>query len=807
MVTKVKLQEQFQNPVPMIAMRGLVLFPKTVAQFDVGRKKSIAAVEWAVEHDSPVFLVTQNDVTVENPESSDLGRYGVIAYVRQVFKVSDDYIKVLVNCRSRARLRSVDTDGAFYTCTVARAPMRHLRPEDAERVDALVRSIRRQLEIYISYYPKLSPEVAVKAFSVVSSEELPDFLAGNLIFGYSDKQQILECNDALEKLERFLTIITRENTVLEFERELNEKVKEDIDRHQREYFLREQMQAISDELGMAEDDTAAEADGYTAKIRELRLEADSEEKLLKEAERLRKMQSGNQEATVIRSYLDCCLSLPWNTATEDRFDLAAARRKLDADHYGLTKIKDRIIEMLAVRSVTEDMGSQILCLVGPPGVGKTSIVRSIADCMGRKYVRVALGGVHDESEIRGHRRTYIGSMPGRIMAALTTAKSRNPVILLDEIDKMAADYRGDPASALLEALDPEQNSTFTDHYVDLPFDLSKALFITTANDPAGIPAALYDRMEILELSSYTRQEKFQIAKRHLLPKQMGRHMLTRKQLTFHDKALSRIIDEYTSEAGVRELERLLAKVCRKVLTRIQSGECETFDLTPDHVPELLGVPLIKPAAFSRIDQIGVCNGLAWTAVGGVILPVEVVVAKGTGKLEITGSLGDVMKESAHLAITNAVRLSGEFGYAPDFVHTMDIHIHAPEGAVKKDGPSAGVTLTTALVSALSGREVRHTIAMTGEITLTGAVLPIGGLKEKLLAAEKEGIRRVLIPADNQCDLSEIDEHILRRLKIVPVAELHEVLSQALLPPKAGGRKLLYPTAEPSKEAAACAIKS
>ena len=374
MVTKVKLQEQFQNPVPMIAMRGLVL-PKTVAQFDVGRKKSIAAVEWAVEHDSPVFLVTQNDVTVENPESSDLGRYGVIAYVRQVFKVSDDYIKVLVNCRSRARLRSVDTDGAFYTCTVARAPMRHLRPENAERVDALVRSIRRQLEIYISYYPKLSPEVAVKAFSVVSSEELPDFLAGNLIFGYSDKQQILECNDALEKLERFLTIITRENTVLEFERELNEKVKEDIDRHQREYFLREQMQAISDELGMAE----------------LRLEADSEEKLLKEAERLRKMQSGNQEATVIRSYLDCCLSLPWNTATEDRFDLAAARRKLDADHYGLTKIKDRIIEMLAVRSVTEDMGSQILCLVGPPGVGKTSIVRSIADCMGRKYVRVALG--------------------------------------------------------------------------------------------------------------------------------------------------------------------------------------------------------------------------------------------------------------------------------------------------------------------------------------------------------------------------------------------------------------------------------
>lgn len=799
MIAKVKLTDKLHEPIPLIAMRGLVLFPNTISQFDIGRERSIKAVEWAAKNDMPVFLVAQKDISVETPQKGDLYDYGVIAYVKQVFRLGNDYIKVLVSCRSRARLRKIVSYDDYVSCLVSKSPVRHIRPEDSEQADALVRSIRKQLEIFFEFYPKMSPEIVMHSFSTGDYEALSDFIAYNLTLDFEDKQEILSCGDSLERLSKLLSIITHENKVLQYEHELEDKVKNEIEQNQRDYFLREQMQVISEELGEGSDDTSAEAEGYTEKIKQLQLSADSEGKLLKEADRLRKMQGNNQEATVIRSYLDYCLELPWNRSTEDNFNLKAARKKLDADHYGLEKVKERIIEMLAVRSATDKLNSQIVCLVGPPGVGKTSIAKSIAECMGRKYVRISLGGIKDESEIRGHRRTYLGSMPGRIITALISAKSNNPLILLDEVDKLGSDYRGDPSAALLEALDPEQNFSFTDHFIDLSFDLSKVLFITTANDPNNIPAPLYDRMEVIELSSYTRVEKFNIAKKHLLLKQMSNHALTPEQLTVSDKALYSIIDDYTSEAGVRELERKIAKLCRKVLTRIKSGLIEREEITDANVGEYLGTPIIKDAVFSRVDQVGVCNGLAWTAVGGVVMPIEVVVYRGSGKLELTGSLGEVMKESAKIALTNAVKLAAKYGVDPEFTKNFDIHIHAPEGAVKKDGPSAGVTLVTALISALSGYEIRSSFAMTGEITLTGAVIPIGGLKEKLIAADKEGLKTVLIPAKNKPDLSDIDEKVLKRLSIKLMHNVEEVLEQALKVPKSRKPVLFTAAAEEQKQ--------
>lgn len=801
MIKKISVASKPRPEMPLVAMRGLVLFPGNVAQFDVGRKCSIEAVEWAAKNDSPIFLVSQKDTALETPEKGDLLEYGVVAEIRQVFRISDDFVKVLVACKHRARLRKFNSDNSFYSCTVTRAPYIHISEEDSELADATVRSIRKQLEIYAGFYPKLSPDIMVKAFGLLSREDLTGFLAYNLSLEYEDKQELLICSDSLARLQLLLTVLTRENNLLGLEHEIEEKVKEEIDRNQRDYFLREQMQIIQDELGNSADDTLEEADEYEKKIKELHLETDSEEKLLKETDRLRRMQGNNQEATVIRSYLDYCLDLPWNDESKDNFDLNSARKKLDSDHFGLNKIKERIIELLAVRSATEKMNGQILCFVGPPGVGKTSIAKSIAECMGRKYVRISLGGVKDESEIRGHRRTYLGSMPGRIVTALISAKTKNPLILLDEIDKLGNDYKGDPASALLEALDPEQNFAFNDHFIDIPFDLSRVLFITTANDAGAIPAPLYDRMEIIELSSYTRTDKFQIAKRHLLPREMDRHALNKAMFAVSDKALYRVIDEYTSEAGVRELERVIAKLCRKALTEIKSKKTECVKIEAADIEEYLGVPLIKAPTYSRKNQVGVCNGLAWTAVGGAILPIEVVVNKGTGKLELTGSLGDVMKESAKLALTNAVKLSARYGYASDFAQKCDIHIHAPEGAVKKDGPSAGVTLTAALVSALSGYEARANVAMTGEITLTGEVIPIGGLREKLIAADKAGIKTVIIPAENECDLSECDQRVLKRLNVVTAKRVIDVLERVLIVPK-GVKPLII---EPKPETAVTKI--
>ena len=577
---------------------------------------------------------------------------------------------------------------------------------------------------------------------------------------------------------------------MDIERDLDDKVNARMDKGQREYYLREQLKIIQTELG--DQDLGEEVEEYREKIRALHLDEAAETKLLKEAGRLEKMQPMSAESGVVRTYLDTCLDLPWNTFTEDDLDIAKAQRILDRDHYGLKKVKDRILEVLAVRKLAPDVKGQIICLVGPPGVGKTSIARSIAESLNRKYVRLSLGGVRDEAEIRGHRRTYIGAMPGKIITAMITAKSSNPLMLLDEIDKLAGDFRGDPAAALLEALDPEQNSTFNDHFIDMPFDLSHVLFITTANDLSAIPGPLRDRMDVIELPSYTRVEKYNIAKKHLVPKQLEACGLSGK-VTFSQSALYGIIDGYTREAGVRNLERTITSVLRKCARQIASGEAETVSVTGTTLEKLLGPRIVKPDFLNRTNAIGIANGLAWTSVGGEMLPIEVsIIPNGSGKVEITGSLGDVMKESAHLALTYARVHAETYHIAPDKFKNTDIHIHAPEGAVPKDGPSAGVTLTTALISALSEIPVRHDLAMTGEITLHGNVLPIGGLREKSMAAYREGMKTVLIPKDNVPDLYEVDDEVKKNLTFLPMSDLAQVLNAALLKPKSVSARHPHP---------------
>ena len=718
---------------PAIALRGLVVFPNNVVHFEVGRTKSIAAIEAAMHANSSVFLVAQREMDEEEPALHDLYAYGVIAEIKQVLRVSDDLVKVLVEGKTRARLLELDVGEKYLQATVRPVAVRGIPADKRNQVEALVRSLKDCFEEYLSYSPQISKDVVYNIVSSDSPLYLSEYMPANLLFKYEDKQVILNESTLLGRLEKLLTLLRQECQIMDIERDLDDKVNARMDKGQREYYLREQMNVISEELGDAED-TRAEADTYRGKVKALNLDEESTEKLLKECDRLARMQGSSAESGVIRSYLDACLALPWHTATEDDLDQAHARKVLDREHYGLQKVKERILELLAVRKLNQDVKGQIICLVGPPGVGKTSIAHSIAECMDRKFARMSLGGVHDEAEIRGHRRTYIGAMPGRIISAITTAKSTNPVILLDEIDKLAGDYKGDPSSALLEVLDPEQNRTFKDNYLDIPFDLSEVLFITTANDASTIPGPLYDRMDVIELPSYTRTEKFNIAKRHLLPKQLKNNGLEGR-VTLTGSALYAIIDGYTREAGVRNLERTIA------------------------------------------------NGLAWTSVGGEMLPVEVaVIPNGTGKIEITGSLGDVMKESAQLAVTYAKVHAEEYGITPDKFKNIDLHIHAPEGAVPKDGPSAGVTLTTALISALSGIPVNHDLAMTGEITLHGNVLPIGGLKEKSMAAFREGISTVLIPRDNASDLYEVDAEVKEKVRFIPVGTLSEVLKHALVRP-------------------------
>ena len=776
---KVKITRNV-SVLPAIALRGLVVFPNNIVHFEVGRAKSIAAIEAAMHANSSVFLVAQKEMDVEEPTMPDLYAYGVIAEIKQVLRVSDDLVKVLMEGKTRARLLELN-DGDFLQASVRPVPVRGIGADKRTQTEALVRSLKDCFEEYLSYSPQISKDII---YNIVSSDSplfLSEYMPANLLLKYEDKQTILNESSLLSRLEKLLMLLRQECQVLEIERDLDDKVNASLDKGQREYYLREQMHIISEELGDSED-TRAEADTYRQKIAALKLDDESTEKLLKECDRLARMQSNSAESGVIRSYLDTCLGLPWHITTEDDLDQAHARRVLDREHYGLQKVKERILELLAVRKLNTEVKGQIVCLVGPPGVGKTSIAHSIADCMGRKFARMSLGGVHDEAEIRGHRRTYIGAMPGRIISAINSAKSSNPVILLDEIDKLAGDYKGDPSSALLEVLDPEQNRTFKDNYLDIPFDLSEVLFITTANDASTIPGPLYDRMDVIELPSYTRTEKFNIAKRHLLPKQLKNNGLDGK-VTMTSGAIYEIIDGYTREAGVRNLERTITSVLRKCAQKIAAGETEKISVSGTMVKSLLGPEKVKPTFISRTDSVGIANGLAWTSVGGEMLPVEVaVIPNGTGKIEITGSLGDVMKESAQLAVTYARVHAEEYGIAPDRFKNTDLHIHAPEGAVPKDGPSAGVTLTTALVSALSGIPVRHDLAMTGEITLHGNVLPIGGLKEKSMAAFREGISTVLIPKENATDLYEVDAEVKEKIHFISVERLSQVLKHALIMP-------------------------
>ncbi len=781
MAEKVKVKLKSANDLvrlPAIALRGLVVFPSNVIHFEVGREKSIAAIDAAIESGNSLFLVTQKDMDEDAPGIKDLYSYGVVAEIKQVLRVSDDLVKVIVEGRYRAKLFALDTEGPYLLASTKSAPVRPVRREDTPRAEALVRSIKSSFERFFSLNPRIPKDIVYNIATGDSALFLSEYIPANLLFKYTDKQDVLNTSSLLVRLEKILELLLHENEILMIERDINEKVSEQMDKNQRDYYLREQMRAIAGELDESED-ARGEAEKYRARIMELALPQEAEEKLLKETERLSRMQGNSQEASVIRTYLDTCLDLPWSAVTVDNLDIHNAEVQLDHDHYGLNKVKERILELLSVRKLTPDVKSQIICLVGPPGVGKTSIARSIADALGRKYARMSLGGVRDEAEIRGHRRTYIGAMPGKLISAVNTAKSKNPLLLLDEIDKMASDFRGDPAAALLEALDPEQNKAFKDHYLDIPFDLSDVLFITTANDTSTIPRPLLDRMDVIELGSYTRIEKFNIVKKHLLPKQLLKNGLKGKA-KITDTALYGIIDGYTQEAGVRTLERVITEVLRKCAKVIASEEQEKMTVGVQNLEKLLGPKRRKPSYFSKENEVGIANGLAWTSIGGEILPIEVqIVEKGSGKLELTGSLGDVMKESAHLAITYAKANADRFGYDIEVFKNADIHVHAPEGAIPKDGPSAGITLSTALISVLSGNPVRSDVAMTGEITLHGNVLPIGGLKEKSMAAYREGIKTVLIPKDNLSDLYDIDDEVKESIRFVAVSTLEDALAVSL----------------------------
>ena len=777
---KIKVEHDVER-LPAIALRGLVVFPNNVVHFEVGRSKSIAAIEWAMANSSPIFLIAQRDMEVEDPAAEDLYRHGVVAEIKQILRVSDDLVKVLVEGKQRARLIGLENDEQMLTASIKEAPVRGIKAEKSVEAEALVRSLKGLFEKYLTLNTRLAKDVV---YNIVTSSDpvyLSEYMPANLLLKFQDKQTILDENTLMGRLQKLADLLKRENQILAIEQDIHERVNEQMDKNQRDYYLREQMRAISQELG-EDDDTRFEADRYRQQIDSLELPEEAVEKLLKEVDRLSRMQGNSQEAAVIRTYLDTCLGLPWGKYTVDNLDIRRAENILNKEHYGLEKVKDRILEILAVRKLSPDVKGQIICLVGPPGVGKTSIARSIAHCIGREYARMSVGGVRDEAEIRGHRRTYIGAMPGKIISAINTAKSMNPLLLLDEIDKLASDFRGDPAAALLEALDPEQNRTFRDHYLDIPFDLSQVLFITTANSLDTIPAPLLDRMDVIELSSYTRVEKLNIAKRHLLPKQLKSNGLEGR-VTITQSALNGLIDGYTHEAGVRKLERRIAEVLRKCARRIAAGDTEKITVNGSDLEFLLGPRTVKPDFYNRTNAVGITNGLAWTSVGGEILPIEVqVVEDGSGKIELTGSLGEVMKESAKLAITY-VRVHGkEYGIDSAILKKADIHIHAPEGAIPKDGPSAGVTLTTALVSCLSGMPVRADIAMTGEITLHGNVLPIGGLKEKSMAAYREGIKTVLIPGGNMSDLFEVDDEVKKAVRFLPMTQLSDVLKEALIWP-------------------------
>ena len=762
--------------IPVVPLRGLVVYPNMNLHFDVGRKKSIAALNEAMDTHQMIFLVSQIDSAIEDPTERDVFEVGVICKIKQMIKIpNSSNLRVIVEGVSRASIVTMYTEGDHFNAVVDRAPIYDV--EESPENSAYIRAVKKEYEIYASMFKKISNEVVAKIVCCENIDELTDYICENSFFSFSDKQAMLEEFNPEERIKKLVVLLKKETASLEIEAEIQEKLQKEIDKSQREYYLREEMKVISDELGDNET-PIEEADEYKTKVNNLKCTDEIKTKLLKECDKLVKMPSGSHEGTVVRTYLDKCLEIPFGKYSKDRINLEKSRKILDADHYGLDKVKSRIIESLAVLKRNPEYNGQIICLYGPPGVGKTSIVKSLAKSMNRKYVRIALGGVHDEAEIRGHRKTYIGSMPGRIMQAIIDAGTMNPIVLLDEIDKVGNDYKGDPSSALLEALDPEQNNSFNDHYIDFPVDLSKVLFITTANDTSTIAAPLYDRMEIIELNSYSVEEKFNIAKLHLVKKEMKKHKLTAREFKISDEAIYKIIECYTREAGVRGLEKNIATLCRKATLELESGK-KSFKVTDKNISDYLGVEKYSKDEIPGENQIGVVNGLAWTQVGGTMLPIEISALDGSGKIELTGNLGDVMKESAKTAVSYVRSKSEQYGIKSDFYKTKDIHIHAPEAAIPKDGPSAGLAITTALVSELTGIPIKKNVAMTGEISLKGKALPIGGLKEKSMAAYKAGCDTVIIPKDNFKDLAEIGTEVKTAVRFIPVTSFDEVMTQAL----------------------------
>ena len=761
---------------PALALRGLTVYPQMVIHFDVGREASIKALEEAMASGRPIFLVAQKDIRIESPGEKHLFRMGTVSAVRQILRLPGKSIRVMVEGVSRGKLVTLTQTEPFLVAEVEQIQDEADKGKVSLKGEALIRRAYELFERYAELSPKMATDVLLNVLSSDDPGYVADFIAQNVIMRVEDKQSILDEVSPIPRLNKLIRLLHREVEILEMEQNIQTKVQENLSQSQKDVFLREQMRVIQRELG---DDGDNELDEYRQKIEKAKLPEEVEKKLLKEVSHLAKQPFGSAESAVIRNYLDVCLELPWTKRTKERVSVEAARKILDDEHYGLEKIKERILEFLAVKQLAPELKGQIICLVGPPGVGKTSIAMSMAHALNRKLSRISLGGIHDEAEIRGHRKTYVGAMPGRIINAVRQAGSCNPLLLLDEIDKLGSDHRGDPASALLEVLDSEQNSTFRDHFIELPFDLSDVLFITTANTTDTIPRPLLDRMEVIELPSYTDEEKLQIAKSHLLPKELKRHGLKKRQLQLTDDAIREVIVSYTRESGVRVLERELGTLCRKTAMKIVSGNVKQIHITGDEVEHYLGVRKYYPEKNGRENQVGVVNGLAWTSVGGTLLETEVNVISGGGKIELTGNLGDVMKESAMAAFTYVRSRAVQLGISPNFYKECDIHVHFPEGAVPKDGPSAGITMAVAIVSALTGVPVRGDVAMTGEITLRGRVLPIGGLREKSMAALRNGIHTVIIPSENEQELEEIDQTVRSALNFIPVEHVDQALASAL----------------------------
>ncbi len=764
---------------PVIPLRGVVAFPKMVVHFDVLREKSVNAVKEALSKDRKIFIVTQRDVFAEDIKKENLYSIGVLAEIRQVLRTPDDMLRVLVEGISKAKLveldDSEDTENPYCEAAIKEINSNRRCKASAAEIEAMTRSVRDAFENYSELLPRMPRELAASILCQDDPEKLFENIVFNADFQFADKQILLEQNDIMSRLASLLSVLVKETEVLEIESDIHSQVKDSINKNQRDMILREQMRVISSQL-----DESADEEDYRAKILALNLDEKTTEKLCREADRLRGIPGSSQEAFVIKNYLDTILELPWNKESKGKVSIKKAETILNKDHFGLKKVKERILESIAVHAINPDVTGQIICLVGPPGVGATSIGKSIARALGREYVRVSLGGVRDESDIRGHRKTYVGAMPGRIINAMIQAGTKNPLILFDEIDKMSNDFRGDPSAAMLEVLDSEQNKEFRDHYTEVPFDLSKVMFITTANTTSTIPAPLLDRMEVIEITSYTREEKFHIAKEHLIPKQLKKHGLKAAQMKINDKGIYRLIDSYTREAGVRNLERNIGSLCRKTAKEIVYGNSEKINFNEKNISAYLGPEKYLPDTVSEFDETGLVNGLAWTSAGGVLMPLEVAVFDGKGNIEVTGSLGDVMKESAKIAVSYSRSVADRYSIDREFYKNKDIHIHAPEGAVPKDGPSAGVTMATAIISALSGIKVRSDVAMTGEITLHGRVLPIGGLREKTMAAYKEGIKKVIIPEKNRADLEEVDDVVKENIEFVFAKKLDDVLDNALV---------------------------